>query len=238
MTQIETINLHNFSNREHHRFMAEFNKLVSAYPASILGLDVLYGLFQNTLKAEDLALRVEEGSTISKNLEQLGQLREKTWNAIDLRVKATLFSPLAEEAQSAQVIEQIIQQYGDIYSKTYIEQSSAVTNLLNDLLLPVDEVHMDRMGISTWVIELKRRNEQFQELYNERSAEFAGHESDDVKTVRSLIDPIYQQLVDKINATILLEFAQPEAITFVNKLNEKIKHDQSILFIRNSQSKA
>ncbi|HAH24042.1 MAG TPA: hypothetical protein DCL77_09850, partial [Prolixibacteraceae bacterium] len=193
MSKIENINLHNFSNKEHYRFMTDFSELVMTYPASKLGMDVLYGIFQNTLMAEDLALRVEEGSAVAKTLEHLGHLRDKTWNAINMRVKATLLSPLEEEAQSADIIDRKIHQYGDVCSMTYSEESSALTKLIKDLLQSVNEVHIDRIGFPIWVMELKRLNEQFKTIYNSRKSEFAGRESDDVKAARTLIDPVYHQ---------------------------------------------
>ena len=223
MTKIEYINLRNFSNREHNQFMTDFSELISTYHSSIMGMEVLYGIFQNTLMAEDLALRVEEGSSISKTLEYLDQLRDKTWNAIHLRVKATLLSPLEEEVQSAQTIEKIIHRYGDVRALTYSEQSSALVNLTNDLLLTENEKHIDRMGFPAWVIELKSRNEQFMAVYDNRKSEFSGRESGKVKAVRTLIDPVYEQLVERINATLVLEFAQPETIILAGMLNEKIK---------------
>ena len=238
MLKIETINLHNFSNKEHYRFMTDFSELVSTYPASILGMDVWYRVFQNTLMAEDLALRVEEGSAVAQTLEQLDQLRDKTWNAINMRVKATLLSPLEEEAQSAKVIERIIHRYGDVCSMTYNEESLALINLTNDLLMPVNDVHIDRVGFPIWVIELKRLNEQLHAIYNARNLEFAGRESDDVKAARTLIDPVYHQLIEKMNAYIVLEFAQPEVITFARKLNEKIKYYQTTFVSRDSRSMA
>ena len=207
--------------------MTGFSELVSTYPACISGMEVVYGVFQNTLMAEDLALRVEDGSAVAKTLEHIDQLRDKTWNAIHSRVEATLLSPLEEEAQSAEVIDRIIHQYGDVCSMTYSEQSSAVIKLTNELLHTVNEVHVDTIGLPIWVIALKSQNEQFLAVYNEQKSEFAGRESGEVKAARTLIDPVYKQLVEKINASIVLEFARPEVINFVSKLNEKIKYYQT-----------
>jgi hypothetical protein len=233
MTKIEAINFQLFSNQEHFRFMSDFDHLVSMYPAAVMGMEVLYGVFHNTLMAEELALRVEQGSSISQKLEQLDNLRDKAWNAINLRVKATLLSPFEEEVQSAQVIKRIIKRYGKVCSMTYSEQSMAVENLTNELLLAVNEVHLDRIGFASWVIELKNQNQEFLEIYNERNADFAGRESGEVKAARTLLDPVYKQLVEKINASIILEFARPEVINFINKLNENIKTYQTTIVMRN-----
>lgn len=236
MTKIETINLHDFSNNEHFWLMSDFDQLVASHPACVWGMEVLYDIFKNTLLAEDLALRVEQGSHVSQTLERLDQQRDQLWNAINMRVQATLLSPLEEEAQSAQVIEQILEFYGDVCSMTNTDQSLAVNNLTHELLLSENEVHIDRIGFPTWVIGLKNCNEEFLEVYNRRNSEFAGRESGDVKTVRTLLDPVYHQLVEKMNATLVLEFAQPETIIFVKKFNEKIHHYLSTSVKRNSLS--
>jgi hypothetical protein len=39
-----------------------------------------------------------------------------------------------------------------------------------------------------------------------------------------LIDPVYLQLVERINASLALEFASEEVIDFANRMNEKIKY--------------
>ena len=224
MTKIETINFHSFSNKEHYQFMSDFDQLLSIYPAALSSWKVLYGVFQNTLMAEDLALRVEQGSRLSVTLEQLDHLRDKTWIAINIRVKATLLSPFEEQVESAQAIQQVLQHYGDICALTYYEQSLALTNLANDLRQPMNEVHINKMGLLEWVSELKSQNQQFKAVYIERNSAFAGRESGDVKAVRTLLDPVYEQLIDKINASIVLEFAPPEVIAFAIKLNAKIKY--------------
>lgn len=237
MTKIEPIDLRTLENNEHLQFMAGFDNLVSTHKSAILGAEVLYGVFKNTLMAEDLAFRVEQGSIVSLTLDRLDRQRDKTWYAISLRIKATLQSPLEEEVQSAQVVEKIINLYGDICALTNGEQSEAIAHLTDDLQHPVIGLHINKIGLTEWVSELKRQNEKFTSVMNDRNSDFAGRESNDVKAARTLLDPVYLQLVEKINAALILEFALPEVITFAGKLNEKIKYFKTPLVYRNSSSK-
>lgn len=236
MTKIEPVDLRSFDNNDHFQFMTGFDKLISTHKCAITGAEITYGIFKNTLMAEDLAIRIEQGSSAAQKLDKLDRQRDKTWNAIQLRIKATLLSPIKEEVESTQFIRHIINLYGDVCTLTYSEQSSAIENLTNDLELPVIAIHTDKIGLTDWVDELKRQNRQFNEAFDAINSEFARRESNDVKAVRTLIDPVYLQLVERINAFIILEFAQPEVIDLVQKLNDKIKYYKTPLVYRNSSS--
>lgn len=224
MIKIESIDLRNFDNSEHFQYMSGFDKLITTHTDAIMGSEVIYGIFKNTLMAEDLALRLEQGSSVLQTLDRLDRQRDKTWSAIQIRIRATLLSPIEDEVQSAQVIQQILNLYGDVCSHTYSEQSSAIAQLTDDMLLPVIAVHVERIGLLEWVRELKRQNEKFTSVFNDWNSEFAGRESNDVKAARTLIDPVYLQLAERINASLALEFASEEVIEFASRLNEKIKY--------------
>lgn len=236
MIKIELIDLRNFDNSEHYQYMAGFDKLISTHTDAVLGSDVLYGIFKNTLMAEELALRLEQGSSVLQTLYRLDRQRDKTWNALNTRISATLLSPIEDEVQSAQVIQQILNLYGDVCSHTYSEQSSALAQLTDDLQLPVIAVHVEKVGLTEWVRELKKQNEKFTTVFNDWNSEFAGRESNDVKASRTLIDPVYHQLIERINASLALEFASEEVVAFATLLNDKIKYYKTPLAFRVNRS--
>lgn len=237
MIKIERADLRNLTNQDHFQFMTGFSMLIETYKASLMGNETTYAVFKNTLMAEDLAFRIEQGSSAAQILDKLDKLRDKTWNAINMRINATLLSPFEEETESAQFIHHIIHLYGDICSLTYSEQSLVLENVIDDLQLPVMAIHTEKIGISDWIDELNTQNEKFIEVLNAINSEFVGRESTDVKAVRTLIDPVYQQLVERINACIILEFAQAEVLTFAQKLNEQIKQIKIPLAYRTNISK-
>ena len=237
MQKLENIALLRMRNNEHFQFMTDVDQLIITNQASELAIDSLYPAFKTALAAEDTAMRVELGSMKSKSIEELDKLRDKTWNAISLRVKATLLSPLASEAESAEFVSRIIDLYGDLRAKSYNEESAGLSNLVADLQLPANAEQVNKVGIQRWVTELKNQNDQFQTVFNERNAELAGRESGDVRAVRLQIDPIYLQMAEIINATIVMGIAKPAAISFVGQLNEKIKYYKTTMASRNGKVK-
>lgn len=237
MEKLEEIALSRMRNTEHFQFMTDVDQLITTATPLELGIDGLYPSFSTALAAEDATLRTELGSIRSKTIDDLDTLRDTTWSAILLRVKSTLLSPIQTEAESALIIQRIIDLYGDLRAITYNEETAAISNLVSNLMLPAYSTHLSVIGIFTWVNELKMQNEQFQTALNERNAEFADRESGDVRAVRILIDPIYRKISDRINASVVLETAKPAAGIFISQLNEKIKYYKTTLVSRVSRSK-
>jgi hypothetical protein len=236
MNKIEFFSLHNLRNNEHFQFLTDVDVLIAKLLATELGLNGVYPNFKDALAAEDKAMRVELGSSKSKPVEDLDKSRDKTWNAIFRKAKATLLSPFEEEAQSAVLVMRIIDLYGDPRFLPFNEESAAITNLVNDLQVPANAVYVEEIGLTAWVEELKKQNMNFQELFNDRNAEYSGRESGDVRATRMIIDPLYQKIVDKVNATLELEVAKPTATAFVGEINQKIKYYKTVLAARESRN--
>jgi hypothetical protein len=91
-------------------------------------------------------------------------------------------------------------------------------------MFPATSIQTDNIGVTEWIKELKYQNNIFIGTFNAINSEFVGRESTDVKAVRTLIDPVYHQLIARINAMIILEFASPEVIDFSQQLNDIIKY--------------
>jgi hypothetical protein len=237
MTKIESFSLHNLRNTEHFQFMTDVDQLITTATPLELGIDGLYPSFNTALAAEDATMRTELGSLRSKAIEDFDTLRDNTWNAISMRVNASLLCPFQDEINSATVLRRLIDLYGDVRSRSYNEESASISNLVNDFTKPENLDHVNKLGLLNWINELKNENDQFQYFFNERNAEFAERESGDVRAVRILIDPIYQKIVDRINASVVMEIATPVAESFISQLNEKIKYYKTTLVSRSSRSK-
>ncbi len=237
MQKIESIALTRLRNNEHFQFMTDVDLLITTSQPAELGIENQYPAFKTTFTAEDAAMRAEFGSLKSKSIGELDNLRDQTWQAILLRTKAAQLSPFANEVESAEVIMRIIDRYGDVRAVSYNEETTGITNLVTDLLLPANAEHLNKVAIQRWVPELKSQNEQFQTVFNERNTELSDRISGDVKAIRAQIDPIYEKLMERINATIVMEIAKPAAISFISQLNEKIKYYKTTLAARSSRTK-
>jgi len=237
MQKIESIALTRLRNNEHFQFMTDVDHLITTSQPAELGIENQYPAFKTAFTAEDVTMRAEFGSLKSKSIEELDNLRDQTWQAILLRVKSAQLSPFANEVESGEVIMRIIDRYGDVRAISYNEETTGITNLVTDLLLPANAEHLNKVAIQRWVPELKSQNEQFQAVFNDRNTELSDRISGDVKAIRMQIDPIYEKLMERINATIVMEIAKPAAISFVSQLNEKIKYYKTTLAARSSRAK-
>lgn len=238
MEKIEGIPLSRLRNNEHFQYMTDVDKLIFTSLASELGIEDLYSEFKKLMIIEDAVMRMELGSSKSKTIEELDKKRDQTWNAISLKTTSTLFSPFANEVASAEAVRRIIDLYGDVRYLTYNEESAAVTNMVTDLLLPANAEHLNRVGLLRWVVELKNENDQFQTIFNERNNDLAGRGRGDTRDIRILIDPVYEQIVEKLNASVVLGIAKPVLSSFTSQLNEKIKYYKTTLASRVSREKA
>ena len=236
MNRIDVINLSRLHNNEHFQFMTDVQGLIGSHGAATLGIEAHYPPFEQALAEEGVALRVEQGNILSKQIAELDKLRDRTWSASSARVKATLLSPNPEDITSAEVILRIIDRYGDMRNMSYNDESAALTNLVKDMQLPENAPHLDRNGITAWVNELKGQNEQCQALLNQRNAIEAQKASGNVRMVRRMVDPLYKAMVDTINALMVLGTASPAAIAFAGHLNEQIDRYRLSLNMRAGRS--
>jgi len=237
MQKIESIALTRLRNNEHFQFMTDADQLITTSQPAELGIENQYPAFKTAFTAEDVTMRAEFGSLKSKSIEELDNQRDQTWQAILLRTKAAQLSPFTIEVESAEVIMRIIDRYGDVRALSYNEESAGISNLVTDLLLPANAEHLNNVAIQNWVPILKGMNEEFQGVFNERNSELSDRTSGDVKAVRTQIDPIYEKLVERINASVVMEIASSATISFISQLNEKIKYYKITLAARATRAK-
>ena len=236
MGKIEIMPLYGLHSNEHGQFMTDVNTLIIKYTVVELGLETPYPTFKKLLVAEEQALSTELGSIKTERIKSLDTMRVNTLNAIYGKVDSTLKSPFAEEAESAKIIQHIIDIDGDIREWSYNEKTNAIANLTHTLQEPANEVHTNKVGITSWVIALKTQNEDFEALNNERNEEFAERPSGNSKEARKAIDPVYNQIVERINASVIMEVAKPVVENFISELNQKIAYYKATIANRNGRN--
>ena len=237
MTKIESVKLSSFRNDDHHQFMSYVDKLILTHQTTELGVQGLYLDFKTLLDKESSINSLVQTSIKSKMIVDLDSQRDNTWSAISTRVKASLLSPVADEAESARILKIVLDKHGDVRNRSYHEESSAISGLVRDLQNSPNAAHAQAIGITSWVESLKTQNENFITILDERSEEYSDRPDSNVRLIREQIDPIYQQMVEKINASIVLELAKPAVESFVLKLNEKIAYFKTTIASRQARSK-
>lgn len=236
MEKIMDVSFNRFRNAEHFQFMTDLrNQIVAATPAT-LNLEEVFPRFEAAYNALDSALRVDAGSVKTEQLVAADFRRDNTWSALNTAVKAMLLSPVQEQVDAAKAVERVFDLYGNVRKLSYNEETALVANLVADLEKPENAAHCATMGITPWVAALKTQNSDFQTLLNERNKEYANKESGDVKAARVVIDPVYYEIVTRLNALVTLGMASDEAKELIKELNQKIKYYESTIDSRSGGS--
>ena len=236
MNQIESIYLDSLRNDDHSQFMTDTKKCIESKGPAELGIADDFTEFSNRLDLENMVLMVENSSLKSKEVAKLKKLRGKIWTAINYKIKSHLNSPFDDEVASAEVIKHIWDQYGDVRSLSYNEESSAITKLTDQLLADGMAAHIEKTEIKRWVLEYKKQNEQFQLVFNERNTEWANQPDTDTQTARLQVDAIYNDIIGKINAMFTLKLEKEIAISFAKDMNEKIDYYKTTVSARASRN--
>jgi hypothetical protein len=229
MEQIGTLSFSKFRNGEHFQFMSDVKDGITAATPAALNLDSVYPSFESAYTSLDNVLRVDAGSVKTEQLVDADGDRDNTWSALNLRVKATLLSPIEKEVEAAKLIKRVFDLYGNVRQESYNEETALLTNLVDDLEKEENAAYCATMGITKWVTALKTKNNDFKTLLNERNKEYANKESGDVKAARTVIDPIYFEIVKRLNALVTLEMASAEAQEFIKELNQRIKYYETTI---------
>jgi hypothetical protein len=94
--------------------------------------------------------------------------------------------------------------YGNLASKPLNEETSAINNIIQELEGTYAS-DVGKVGLTNWVMELKKRNEEVSGLIEERFDESAGRSTVVLKEARAALDESYRGIVERLNALVIIE---------------------------------
>jgi hypothetical protein len=227
---IETIKNHLLSNTSHLKYFTAVRELIKKFNAERLKITAQFVIFSTCIDKEDLAFKVIRKS----NLSTLKKKSDKARDTIVLGIKDALKSALRhfdeEVSEAAQRLKIVFDTYNNpkpIIGLPYDDETLVINNLLDEF---EDKYASDvqKTGLSTWVEELRFRNDAFDRLataYNEQQAEKPAVQA---KEVRRETDKAYQDIITIISAFVIME-GEDSYAPFVNELNSLIKHYNSLV---------
>ncbi len=228
--------MYKLRNGEYFQFMSDFKSLLLALTPAAIHSETEFADFDTALNKLDEELRVDQGSVLTEELQNLDLDRDNVWRAIDMRIEATLLCTIAAEVEAAKRLRRLFDLYGDIRRLSYSEETAGLTNLLGDLAKPVNLGFVTTCGLTDWVTRLDESNGAFKAKQNERDTELANKNSGNAKVIRFEIDPLYKLMVERVNALVSLKMQTPEIENFIKELNQKIKTLELTLATREGRS--
>ena len=225
-----------FRNSEHFQFITEVRDLIQKYGADKLAIEELAAEFALCFKNEDEAIKKIVKSAITADIEAADQTRDITFRGLADTVKTALkhFDPTV--AAAARRLQVVFDTYGNLAQKPLNEETADIYNLLQEIN---GKYAADKLaaGIDKWALKLEADNKAFDELVKARNADTASITQLNAKQCRAETDRVYYEIVERINALIIVNGEKSYA-DFVNRLNAFIDKYNNTIAQRAGQKKS
>ena len=224
---IKDLSLSRLKNAEHLQFQTEFKTEVEKKTATALGIDTQFANYLLKYKEEDEALVYIRKSSQTDLLNEADSYRDRIFRGLCDTNRAALNHFIPEKAEAARKLNIVFDTYGNITVEAYDEETAKINSLIKELR----DNHandLDLLALNEWVDELENANNKFVDIKNERYTEESSKTSLRMKKVRTEIDALYKEIVNRINAQILLN-GDTNYIDFVSALNQRIENVKLVL---------
>jgi hypothetical protein len=232
--EILSIRLNTLRNEEHYKFQIDFSSLVDKATPATLGIQALYTVYQAAVANENVSLDVLRKSAITEHLYDADNIRDHTFSGIVSVVKAAAHHFKPEIKAAALRVQVLLDSYGNIAIKPYDQETASITKFISELQTKsVADVTL--LGLTDWLIELKKQNDAFDALKKSRYTEEASKPQQNHKIARSEVDNAYRAIVKRVNA--LSEVNGPKTYaSFITELNQRIEGYSNLLAQRQGRN--
>jgi len=230
--EIANLNLHNQRNGGHYQFLTDFNDFVIRYTPQALGIVDAYEAFKLKYQDEIEAYKAITKSATTEDIANADHDRDITLRSTTDIARTALNHYDTNAHNAAKKVNVIFDQYGDLASKPYDEETGGIENVVKDLRTKTG-AEIEIVGLVPWINMLEGQNIAFKTLEATRNSEEANRSELRMKQVRLEIDAAYRKITKRINALIEVTGEAPYA-EFVKELNARITRAKDAI----AQSKA
>ncbi|MDR1878621.1 MAG: DUF6261 family protein [Bacteroidales bacterium] len=189
---------------------------------------------------EELQLTIDVFSTNSLSKESLRRdnLRERAYSAFKAYIKVYLNDEDESKVEAAEriiaVIRQSEREIGNPRSIGMTKRTTALSSLLRNLEPLSDDIQ--QIGAENRLKRLAETNQAFIDLQFERYMEQSNKHSGDVKAACALANTIYKQIIERVNAKILLE-GETAFLPYIKAQNTVIEKYKNLIAQRKGRNK-
>jgi hypothetical protein len=220
MVKINDIKLSRLRNDIHYQYCTDFRTQVIKYNPMYLKVETMFNTFQLQYEQEGECLKQILRNEQAEKLNNADWMREVAFERL-LSAVATArdhFDPKVSE--TAARLQKVTAQYRSMSGRTMESETLAVAGLIRELRGKYpSEVNV--AGLQAWVNELESHNRFMTMLLDKQKEQLASHLPVSIKPVRRETDRLYQAIVDRLNALMLVE-PNPNYEQFIHEQNGHI----------------
>jgi hypothetical protein len=240
MRKIKKINLQGLRNEEWYNFYNEFKRFVEEISPETLKIEKAFAVFLTLYTGVDEIIEKIRKSKYTKQISELDKERDSIFMGLIYVIKSYIHHFDSAKRNAAESLEPLISHYGNLAVKPYNEETAGIHNFLQEFRENYSDVIIT-LELTTWLDELERSNLVFEEAIIERNREGANKSELRLLDVRQEIDASYRDIVERIEALILLEEdekGKEPYLAFTKTLNTNIKRYVDTIAQRKGRSDA
>lgn len=222
MKEIYDINIQRMNNGAHFTFVSNILARAEADTAVKGKASELVSNFKTAVNAEDEALKISQKSLLTDDIAKADIDRDALYAGYKKAVEAFLAMPIADMAQAAKVLAQHIKDYKINTAGQLDKETGLLVNFITDLEDKYS-AQVAKLGLTTFVTNLKEANERVRMLTLQRTNEKMGVTVGALKAARTSSDDAYRALVKMVNALALV-FGEKDYTAFIDYVNTEVTH--------------
>ena len=184
--------------------------------------------------AFDTVLKIADSIPASTLAAQADTKRDKAYRDGRRFVTDMTNHPNPDVAAAAKAVLFLYDKYGDPTNKSQDEESSCLYNLMQDLDA-LEEGILESIHFTEWYAYLKACQDEFLEADKQRTEEKMLKETGAIKTAQTEANQAYRELVDVVNALVLVNGETPYA-EFIDFVNVQIADKKAVAKSRSTKS--
>ncbi len=185
--------------------------------------------FNQTLKVLEDALTQARKTGITESLLKVDNLRDNTFTGFATVLKGMTYFPDDTISQSAIAITDVVEKYGKkIQRLPQREETAVLINLIEDLKSEEYTAKVTATGLTAWIEKLEQLNNEFENLYTQRTEKEAQFVVGLTKTERENMQSVFVKLCQTINSYAFLEGATKYQ-SLADKINTEISNVQQMI---------
>ena len=201
MKEILKANLNNARNAEHYQFHSDVLSIVTVEVATAQKIEGLRSEYAALFDKENTAFIQNRAYESTKEVEAKDRVRDELFLYVKQTVDSNLYCPVATKKAAAEKLSFAMKPYRSANSKAFAENTAQVTNLVADFQSEANAGHVELLGLTDAVEQLKTANNEFNAIYMGRSGEkLVRASTENMKSIRPKVDTAYRSLASAINA--------------------------------------
>lgn len=167
-------------------------------------------------------MKISQKSLLTDDITKADSDRDALYAGYKKAVEAFLAMPIADMAQAAKVLAQHIKDYKINTAGQLDKETGLLVNFITDLEDKYS-TQVAKLGLTTFVTNLKEANERVRMLTLQRTNEKMGVTVGALKAARTASDDAYRALVKMVNALALV-FGEKDYTAFIDYVNTEVTH--------------